>query len=64
MLLIGLLNKYFNDNLFNVPNHVIYVGKQDVLNIQSIFFSYDYSAVNLTSSSAFDLSKLVHLCKL
>ena len=64
MLLIGLLNKYFMNNLFKIPAHVIYVDKQDVLNIQDIFFSFDYSAVNLTSSSAFDLSKLVYLCKL
>lgn len=64
MLLTGLLFKYFIVNLSNFPNHVIHVSKQDVLNIQSIIFIHEYSAVNLTSSSTFDLSKLVVLGKL
>jgi hypothetical protein len=63
MVLIGLLYKYFIDNLFNFPNHVIRVCKQDVLNIQTIHSIYGYSGVNLTSSSTIDLSKLVKLRK-
>ena len=63
-ILIGLLYKYFIDNLFNFPNHVIRVWKQDVLNIQTIQSIHDFSEVNLTSSPTFDLSKLVNLCKI
>ena len=62
MVLIGLLYKYFIDNLYNFPDHVIRVCKQDVLNIQTIDFNQEYSEVNLTSSSTIDLSKLVNLC--
>ena len=63
MVLIGLLYKYFKDNLYNFPNHVIRVYKQDVLNIKKIDFEHEYSEVNLTSSSKMDLSKLVILSK-
>ena len=63
MVLIGLLYKYFIDNLVNFPNHVIRVCKQDVLNIQTIHSIYGYSGVNLISSSTIDLSKLVKLRK-
>ena len=62
-VLIGLLYKYFIDNLFNFPNHIIRVWKQDVLNIQTIHSIHDFIEVNLTSSPTFDLSKLVQLSK-
>ena len=65
MVLIGLLNKYFVNNLnLKFPKHIIHVRKQDVLNIDMIFFLYDYSRVKLTGSSIIDLSKLVILSKL
>ena len=64
MVLIGLLCKCFTSNLTNFPAHVIYVGKQDVSNVESISFNHDCSAFNLISPSAIDLSKLVKLCKL
>ena len=64
MVLTGLLYKCFIDNLQNFPNHVIHVRKEDVLNIESIIFTHQFSRVNLTSSSTIDLSKLVDLCKL
>ena len=60
-VLIGLLYKYFIDNLYNFPNHVIRVCKQDVLNIKTISFRHEFSEVNLTSSSTIDLSKLFEL---
>ena len=63
MILIGLLYKYFIVNLQSnpnqVPNYVIRVFKQDVLNIETIHFRHEYSGVNLNSSSTIDLSKLV-----
>ena len=61
---IGLLYKYFIDNLFNFPNHVIRVWKQDVLNIETFHSIYEFSEVNLTRSSTLDLSKLVKLRKI
>ena len=63
MVLTGLLFNYFIGHLLKFPNHVINVRKRDVLNIGSIKFYYKYSAVNLTSSSTIDLSKLVYLGK-
>ena len=63
MVLIGLLYKYFIDNLYYFPSHVIRVCKHDVLNIITIDTRHEYSEVNLTSSSTIDLSKLVTLCK-
>ena len=63
MVLICLLYKYFIDNLYSFPNHVIRVCKQDVLNIKKIDFDHEYSEVNLTNPSTIDLSKLVNLCK-
>jgi hypothetical protein len=51
MVLIALLYKKFSINLLNFPNHVIHVRKDDILNIETIDFTHDYSAVNLTSSS-------------
>ena len=62
MVLIGLLYNTLIENVLNFPNHVIRVRKQDVLNIKSINFRYNYSGVNLTCSSI-DLSKLVKLSK-
>jgi hypothetical protein len=64
MVLTFLLYEYFIDNLSNFPDHVIHVRKQDVLQIESIYFRHEFSSVNLTSSSTIDLSKLVDLCKL
>ena len=64
MVLIGLVYQSFSNNLLlTFPNHVIYVRKQDVLNIESIDFAHSYSGVNLTCSSI-DLSNLVGLSKL
>ena len=63
MVLIGLLYKYFIDNLYYFPSHLIRVYKQDVLNIESIAFAYEYSGANLTSPSTIDLCKLGNLCK-
>ena len=63
MILTCLLYKRFIDNLFNFPDHVIHFSKQEVLNLKTIRFNHEYSAVNLTSSSTIDLSKLVNLCK-
>ena len=64
MVLTGLLFKNFGTNLSYFPAHVIHVRKQDVLNIQSIYFNHKYIGVNLTSSSTIDLSKLEELSKL
>jgi len=64
MVLTGLLFNDFIENLFNFPAHVIHVRKQDVLNIESIVFTHEFSRVNLTSSSTIDLSQLVSLCKI
>jgi hypothetical protein len=63
MVLIGLLYKRFIVNLLNSPNSFIYVRKQDVLNIRSISFGHYLKSVNLTGSSAIDLTKLVPLIK-
>ena len=64
MVLTFLLHEYFIHNLLNYPDHVIHVCKQDVLNIKLIYYSHEFSAVNLTASSTIDLSKLVYLSKL
>ena len=61
MMLIGLLLKYFIDNLLKFPNHLIHVCKQDISKIRSIMFNYEYSGVTLTSSSAIDISKITNL---
>ena len=47
MVLIGLLKKYFVNNFLKFPQHIIHVRKQDVLNIGTMFFLYDYSSVKL-----------------
>ena len=64
MVLIGLLYKHFIDNLFNFPNHIMRVCKQDVLNIESIVFAHEFIAVDLVSPSTIDLSKLNRLSEL
>ena len=63
MVLIGLLYKSFIENLSNFPSQVIHVSKQDVSNIESISFEYDFSAIELTNSTI-DLSRLLLLSKL
>ena len=63
MILNTLLFSFFTKNLLNFPNHVIHVGKQDFLNIETIDFTHEFSRVNLTSSTTIDLSKLVDLSK-
>lgn len=42
MVLTGLLYENFIMNLLNFPNHVIHVRKQNVLKIESIYFSHEY----------------------
>ena len=63
MVLIGLLQKQFFDNLKTqkFPSHVMTVRKEYVLKIQEIIFDYLYG-VNLTSTTI-DLSKLEKLSK-
>ena len=61
MVLICLLYKSFIENLSNFPSHFVHVRKQDVLNIESIVFKYDYVGVELTNSNTIDLSRLVNL---
>ena len=63
MVLIGLLYKSFIENLSNFPSQIIHVSKQQVLNIESISFEYDFSAIELTNSTI-DLSRLLLLSKL
>ena len=62
MVLITLLYKSFVENLSYFPSQVIHVSKQDVLNIESITFEYDFSAIELTNSTI-DLSRLLLLSK-
>ena len=64
MVLIGLLYESFIVNLSKLPNHIIQVRKQDVINIQTIRFTHHFKRVNLTGCSTIDLSKLEILCKL
>ena len=63
MILIGLLQKQFFDNLKTqkFPSHVIIARKQDILKIQDISCTY-LKGVNLTSTTI-DLSKLERLGK-
>ena len=65
MLLIGLLQKHFFDNLTTqrFPSHVIIVRKEDLLNIKEIKCYY-LKVVNLSASKTIDLSNLEKLCKL
>ena len=64
MVLIGLLYKYFIENLYNFPNHFIHVCKRDVSNIKSIVFAHEFIAADLTNPSTIDLSKLNRLSEL
>ena len=62
MVLIGLLYESFLKNLSDIPNHIIRVSKEDVLNIRSIHFEYAFGGVELVNNkSTIDLSKLVRL---
>lgn len=63
MVLIGLIYKCHYLETQKFPSILIRVVKQDLLNIERIDFKYDTSAVNLTSSLTFNLSKIVQLCK-
>ena len=66
MILIGLLQKHFFENLKSekFPSHVISVRKQDLLNIKQIDFFYEANEVNLTGLSTIYLSKLESLGKI
>ena len=64
MVLIALLYKSFIENLSDFPSHVIRVRKEDVLNIKSINFHYDYSGIELVNSPIIDLSRIVKLGKI
>ena len=65
MVLIGLLQKHFFDNLETqkFPTHVIIVRKEDLLNIKEIE-CLNLKRLNLSSSKTIDLSKLETLSKL
>ena len=64
MVLIGLLYEKFCDHLNDqkLPNQMIYVSKQELLEIEEIDFNYSISKVNLINSSI-DFSKLLSLSK-
>ena len=64
MVLIGLLQKHFFDNLKTqkFPSHVIIVRKEDLLNVKQISCSY-FKGVNLSASKAIYLSNLEKLGK-
>ena len=64
MVLIGLLQKHFFDNLKTqkYPSHVIIVRKEDLLNVKSIVCYY-LKGVNLSASKTIDLSNLETLSK-
>ena len=65
MLLIGLLQKHFFDNLKTqkFPSHVIIFRKEDLLNVQKIECIY-LNGVNLSASKTIELSNLETLRKL
>ena len=68
MVLIGLLQKHFFENLKTqkFPSHVIIVRKEDLLNVNQIE-CFDLKGVNLSAARTIDLcnletlSKLIHL---
>ena len=64
MVLIGLLQKHFFDNLKTqkFPSHVIIVRKEDLLNVKEIQ-CFDLTEVNLSASKLIDLSNLETLGK-
>lgn len=64
MILIGLLYESFIVNLPKLPNPIIQVRKQDIINIETIRFRHHFKGVNLTACSTIDLSRLKCLCKL
>ena len=64
MILIGLLQKHFFDNLETqkFPTHVIFVRKEDLLNIKEIQCD-NLKAVNVSAYKTIDLSALENLGK-
>ena len=64
MVLIGLLQKHFIDNLKSqkIPSHVIIVRKEDLLKIKEITCCF-LKEVNLSASKSIDLSNLETLSK-
>ena len=60
MVLIGLLYMRFIENLTDFPRHFIQVRQNEVLNIHSIRFQYQFSGINL-SNSTINLSRLIKL---
>ena len=64
MVLIGLLQKHFFENLKNqkFPSHVIIVRKEDLLNAKEIECFY-LKGVHLSASKTKDLSNLETLGK-
>ena len=65
MVLIGLLQKHFFDNLTTqkFPSHVIIVRKEDLLNVKEIQ-CFDLKGVNLSAARTIDLCNLERLSKL
>ena len=64
MVLIGLLQKHFLDNLKTqkFPSHVIIVRIEDLFNVKEIEFS-NLKRVNLSASKTIGLSNLETLSK-
>ena len=64
MVLIGLIQKHFFNNLKNqkFPSHVIIVRKEDLLNFIEIE-CHCLKGVNLSASKSIDLPALEELCK-
>ena len=65
MVLIGLFQKHFFDNFRTqkFPSHLIFVRKEDLLNVKKIKCC-NLKAVNLSASKSIDLSNLETLSKL
>ena len=65
MVLFGLLQKHFFDNLKTqkFPSHVIIVRKEDLLNVKEIE-CFNSKGVNLSASKTIHLSNLETLSKL
>ena len=65
MVLIGLLQKDFFDNLKTqkFPSHVIIVRKEDLLNVKDIE-CYFFKEVNLSTFKTIQLSNLETLSKI
>ena len=65
MVLIGLLQKHFFDNLKTqkFPSHVIIIRKEDLLKIREIECD-NLNGVNLSASKTIELSNLETLSKL